>query len=469
MDPVFVFYPQEFCSSEWIALEVWNRDERRWVAHPSHPVIPTDSCQLEDAGILLNEIRWSCHERGRPDTTKFWNAGVRVFDAAIMQRCDVVRTGSGFGEMAIHVSTPKPGETISGVDPRVVIEGSVWVGGLAGAEYDVVIAIDTSAPKSNEVEPGTSAGALSGRAPPQFGPADPLAVQVRAARTFVDSIEDRLGEVRVGIVSFPGLDSSDTDHKTGRDNAASAAESGLAFARRELQLTEDATAIQRALKRLLDRGRKGPMNFTDGLALAVDELLRPPGWPGAARAGARRIVMLAAVGSGGFPFGPSAQADRDFCERNIDRARSASHHGVALHLFALGGLVEEPPAFIDEMLINNASSFTRVQSPAPGSFFAERVSMPYLEALSIRDAATGKPIQDLSYTADGRFSAWVDLQPGGNHLVVRAQSSDGDVRESPLVVNFDASAYLDHLLAEEAARMNRVRAQTKHLRLEVEE
>ena len=37
---------------------------------------------------------------------------------------------------------------------------------------------------------------------------------------------------------------------------------------------------QRALQRVLDRDRAGPMSFTDGLALAVDELFRPPGWAG---------------------------------------------------------------------------------------------------------------------------------------------------------------------------------------------
>jgi len=181
----------------------------------------------------------------------------------------------------------------------------------------------------------------------------------------------------------------------------------------------------------------------------------------------RRIVIIAADGSGGYPFGPIAQADRDFREHGVDRARSASLRGVALHLFALGGLSEKPPAFIDELLANGASSFTRVQSPELGNFFTDRVSMPYLEEFSIRYAATGKPIRDLSYAADGRFSASAHLQPGENHLVVRARTSDGDERESPLVVDFDASAYRDRLLAEEAARIHSVRS--KHLVLEVED
>jgi len=452
MDPVFVFYPRDFCSGEQIALEVWKRDEQRWVKHPLHPVVPVNSCQLEDAGGLLNEIRWRCLERDPSDRDQGWSVGVRVFKPGVMQRCGVTRSGGGFGETEIHVSTPKPGETISDADGNLEIEGSVWIGGLAGAEYDIVIAIDTSAAEPRE----------DYEAPSKPSPADPLAAQVRAAREFVEAIGDRLGEVRVGIVSFPGFEAKSAGKPIGANSAAATGNS----ARRELPLSDDAAALRRTLEQLLHRGRAGTQSFSDGLSLAIDELFRPPDWPGAARPGARRIVMLSADGSGGFPFGSLAQADRDFRERNVERARNASLRGVALHLFAVGGISEEPPAFIDKLLANSASSFTRIQSPDLETFFADRVSMPYLERLSIHDAATGRPIGYTSFATDGRFAASVPLSPGENRLTVRARTSDGDERESsPLAVDFDASAYRDHLLAREAARIRRV--QTKHLVLEV--
>ena len=465
MDPVFVFYPRDFCGGERIALEVWRRDEQRWVEHPRHPVVPADSCQLEDAGVLLNEIRWRCLGRDIADRDQGWRVGVRVFEPGVMQRCDVTRTGSGFGETEIHISTPKPDETISDADGNLEIEGSVWIGGLAGAEYDIVIAIDTSAAESRGDYESPLAKESSARAPSQFSPSDPLAAQVRAARVFVETIRDRLGEVRVGIVSFPGIDAKSAGLNARASSAASGGDSEILFARRELPLTDDAVALQRGLERLLHRGRAGPMGFTDGLSLAIDEFFRPPDWPGAARPGARRIVMLASDGSSGFPFGPSAQANRDFRERNVERAGNASLRGVALHLFALGGISEEPPAFIDEMLANRASSFTRLPSPELGAFFADGVSIPYLERLSIHDTATGQPIGNWSFKNDGRFAASVPLSPGENRLTVRARTSDGDEFESPLVVDFDASAYKDRLLAREAARIRR--AQGKHLVLEV--
>jgi len=290
---------------------------------------------------------------------------------------------------------------------------------------------------------------------------------VRAAREFVETIRDRLGEVRVGIVSFPGSDGKSARKPASARGAASNGDSEILNARRELPLTENAAAIHRALTRLSRRDRAGSMSFSDGLSLAIDELFRPLDWPGAARPGARRIVMLSADGSGGFPFGPSAHADRGFRKRNVERARSASQRGVALHLFALGGISEAPPAFIDEMLANSASSFTRVQAPDLGAFFADRVSIPYLEKLSVHDAATDQPIGNSSFTADGRFAASVPLSPGENQLIIRARTSDGGERASPLAVDFDASAYRDHLLAQEAARIRR--AQNKHLLLKVVE
>jgi len=462
MDPVFVFYPRGFCSGDRIALEVWNRDEQRWVEHPRHPVVRLDSCQLEDAGVLLNEIRWQCVEANRSERGPLWNVGVRVFDSDIMQHCGIARTGSGFGDTEIHVSTPKPGETISDADGNLEIEGSVWIGGLPGSEYDVVIAIDTSQPASDASDAQPHTADAIRPATPQPQPDDPLSAQVRAARHFVDSIRGRLGDVRVGIVSFPGL-----DPKPARGSSAAATRAGGSrAARRELPLTSNATAIDRALRRVVERGHAGPMSFGAGLELALDELQRPPDWPGAARPGARRVVVLAADGRGGFPFGQGAQADRDFRERSVELAQRASQRGVALHLFALGGISEAPPAFVDEMLAGSAGSFERLQPTDLDTALLARVRLPYLEDLSIHAAADDAQLGELSVRPDGRFAASVPLVPGANSLILRARTSDGSERESRLAVEFDASAYQARLLAQEAERIRRARS--KQLVLEVE-
>jgi hypothetical protein len=451
IDPVFVFYPEELCEETQISLELWNRLERRWVRHPQHPLIHAGSCQLEDAGVLFNEIRWRCPQTESRSGSP-WNVGLRVFRPRITQYCEVTRSGSGFGKTEIQIYYPEPEVPIRDPDPQVSIAGSVRVGGLVGGEYDVMIAIDTSAYES--VQPG--AGPRSARL--ATAAARRLAAQVQAVRAFVAEIRWRLGPVRVGLVSFPG------HGPDARVDGSPAPEH--AFARRTLALTDDPRAIERALVTLAETPPAGPMSFSEGLALAVDELFRPPSWPGAARPQARRIVILAADGSGGFPFGPAAQADREFLERNLERARSAAKRGVALHLFALGGLAEKPPPFIEQMLAAETSSFTRVHFPAPDRFLADRVSMPHLEGISIRDAATGRLVGDVSYGTDGRFAATTWLAPGANPLLVKARISNGQQVERRFVFDFDDRAYHERVLAEEVIRIQRARS--RRLVLEVE-
>lgn len=452
IDPVFVFYPEYLCGESEISLELWDRAQERWIPHPDHPRIAGDSCQLEDAGQLFNEIRWRCPDSRISARASLWNLGLRVFRPNITQHCDVTRSSSGFGATEIQIFSPDPNVPIRDPDARVDIAGSVRVGGVAGGEYDVMIAIDTSLPAR------TARGRYGGAA---RAAQERLVAQVDAARAFVESMRWRLGPVRVGIVAFPGLD----PRKLDSDPAHSVAHAPQAI--RTLPLTDDIRAIEAALTALARTPPAGPMSFSDGLALAIDELFRPPGWPGVARPHARRIVMLAADGSGGFPFGPAAQEDREFRERNVERAQAAAERGVALHLFALGGLAERPPAFIEQMLAAESSSFTRVQSQGTDGFFAERVSMPHLDGISIRDVATGRLLGDVSYGTDGRFTASTLLAPGTNQLLVRAQISNGERIERQLVLDFDDRAFQERVLAEEAARIRRARR--KHLRLEVED
>ncbi|HXV36949.1 MAG TPA: hypothetical protein VEC18_07360, partial [Myxococcota bacterium] len=242
MDPVFVYYPQRYCEGDRIALEVWDRAQARWVAHPSHPVIRTDSCQLEDAGVLLNEIRWRCLTRERSEPGEPWSVGVRVFQPEVMQHCEVSRAGDGFGDTEIHFTAPEPGATLADADGHAEIEGSVWIGGLAGDQYDVVIAIDTSA---HEFGGGDTAPALSTR--DAHALPDPLAAQLAAARGFVAAVRARLGAVRIGIVSFPGDAASGAARASPASPARSADGAEPLEARRELALSDDRVAIERAL------------------------------------------------------------------------------------------------------------------------------------------------------------------------------------------------------------------------------
>ncbi len=76
-----VFYPAGDCPSGKLELEVWERGSEgeggRWVPHPEHPTIDADSCQPEDPGVLLNELRVRCvGSAGSSDAASAWVVGV---------------------------------------------------------------------------------------------------------------------------------------------------------------------------------------------------------------------------------------------------------------------------------------------------------------------------------------------------------------------------------------------------------
>ena len=58
--PVTVFYPAGGCETRRLEIEVFARATRTWAPHPAHPQIDADTCQPEDPGQLLNELRLRC-------------------------------------------------------------------------------------------------------------------------------------------------------------------------------------------------------------------------------------------------------------------------------------------------------------------------------------------------------------------------------------------------------------------------
>lgn len=84
---VHVLYPRGECETGVIEIEVWSRSNRRWVPHPEHPRIPGDTCQSEDPGILLNELRVRCVDPGDARRRSTWLVGVDIRRPAPDSRC----------------------------------------------------------------------------------------------------------------------------------------------------------------------------------------------------------------------------------------------------------------------------------------------------------------------------------------------------------------------------------------------
>ena len=182
-DPIHVFFPRGPCESDHLRLETWDRVTRSWQPHPEHARIPVESCQVEDAGRLLNELRWRCEDVGVHNP---WNMGLDVFDPAITESCAVGALRSADYAVEIHVATPSRSHVVRTPDRKATLRGSVRIDGLEGVAYDVVLALDRSGD-------GERAAAR-------------LAAQVRAAHGFIERLRPRLGDLRVGITSYPNPD-----------------------------------------------------------------------------------------------------------------------------------------------------------------------------------------------------------------------------------------------------------------------
>jgi len=423
-DPVYVFYRAGDCPGEALELEVWDREARAWRPHSRHPRVPVESCQLEDAGVLLNELRWRCADEPREDPSAGWVTGLDVFDPEVMQRCAVERVLGEEGSDAIVVTAPDPDRPVRNATGRVRLEGRVLLDGLPAADWDVVVALDVS-DRTRE------------------GGADLLAAQVEAARAFARRLAPRLGAVRLGLVTYPDL----------RPEPGSPGGTG---ARREASLGADYAAFARALRAVERRGAAGFESFSSGLAFAVDELLgRTPG--SRAREDARKALLIAADGRHGTPFGPEAASAPGLRRAVLAAAAEAHEAGVALHWFAVGGLAGEPGPLVRDALRRGSGSFRRVLEPDAAGAFFDAVSLPVLEEVRVTDLRARDRVEAVELLPGGRFAAPLALEGGRNPVLITAVTSDGRERSRRLVLRFDDSLVRQELLAEERERMRRAR------------
>lgn len=427
-DPLLVYYPRRDCRGEWIELEVFDRDSRQWVAHPAHGRVPVDSCQVEDAGRLFNEIRWRCEEPPGTEPPSVW-MNLEVFDPLVMEHCAAGRREAETG-VEVRVAKPQRGENVRNPTMEVNVEGNVRMNGMDGGEYDVVLALDRS--------DATRSDGL-----------DLFQAQLDAAQAFVDSLRPRLGAVRIGIVSHPNLPPLPGDGGTG--------------AHREVALGADPEALAAGLAALRARGPSGFPTFLSALEYGLREL--DPARGLGARPAARKTLVVVSSARRRFPFGPGADTDATFRARFMAQAQRVKESGVSLHLVGLAGLAEQTPKSVDAGLKLCRGSFHRVPTPALSTPFLAAVPLPVVEQVSIENRTAKLGPRPAQLAADGSFSLTLPAAPGPNQLLVRAELSDGSKAEQRWDFRFDDSWVKERLLAAEAERIRRIR-QRKNLRLD---
>ena len=399
-----VFYPRAECAGEEIEVDVWDRDYAAWRRHPEHAYVPVETCQEEQAGRLLHELRWRCRDRD-PETT--WHVGLDVFNPEISQSCEVRPIADAQSRAQIHVASPHEAAIIKWKKGFALVDGSVRVDGVEGVEYELVIALDRSG----------SAPDASAR----------LAAQVKAARRFVASVNARLGDLRIGVVAFPGVNTP---------------------ARVMTRPSADRGAIDLALNQALRLGASGDHAFSEGLEAALDLLAPADVKPERPRA--RPVVAIASDGAS-VPFAPGSTSG---VRELVERARSA---GVRVHAFALAGHAHELSPLANKLAERTHGSVRRVPSSALSNNFFAAVRLPLPEAVTIYNPRT----QDTTRArldANGRFRAAVPMAAGDNPLTIVATTTDRSRGERDWKVRYDAMAARDAFLEGERERIRRVRA-----------
>jgi len=419
-DPVYVFYPRASCRGEEIELQIFGRREKEWIPHPAHARVPVESCQLEDAGVLWNELRWRCVEEPREgELPPAWVKGLNVFDSEVMERCSVSRDGDGFGAMQIQVTSPSPDTPLRAATPIVDIEGSVRLGGVGGADYDIVVGIDIS---------GGS------------GAARRISSQVGAALRFIERVRPRLGYTRVGIITYPNVRPRRDEH-TG--------------ARTEVHLTDDINRLESALRAIERRGPAGSPNFPSGLAFALDQLQHSTADGLPARLSARKLLLITADGTDPLPFGRDEDQPSKERAQVVALAQRAQESGVAIHLYALGGIAVDASPLVEEMLHNNRGSFTQVKRPRETLDYLNNVRMPYVAYVEVKNETTGFVAEALHYSSGGQFRAEVPAAFGWNHLRIDARSSEDERTHLIHPFEFDGTLVQERLRAAEKERLER--------------
>jgi len=425
LDPIRVYYEgSSICDDTALDVEVWNREQERWEPHPVHPRITADTCQVEDAGILLNEVRYRC---AGPEPGP-WYVGVDVFRPGVLEACGGGRLLAGRDPLGVRITSPHPGAVVRDDTQMVAIEGAVQIDGRDATGYDVVVAVDASAPTAKPFD-------ASGR--PLFD------VEIDAVRALLEATAHRNDRLRIGLVSHGG------------------------GARLELSPTADRDRLRRALDALAARGPSGNPAFAAGLAAGLDAL--PAG--DALRAvsdGGQRVLLALADGRSALPFGGELPRDPVYRQRLDALLSRAVHDGVAVHAFALGGPGGPALELLVPGLADSGGGLVHAASPQAAIGALRATPLPHVQLVVIRNRSV-----DAARTAtlrpDGRFRATLPLRNGTNLVQAVATDSSGAEAQVTVELHFDDSAVRARLLAAERERIRRLRArQRKELRLDPE-
>jgi hypothetical protein len=438
-DPVQVHYPRGGCETGVLEIEVFSRSLKRWQPHPAHWRILADTCQQEDAGELLNELRVRCIDLANPGRASPWRIGVQVYQPAEAPGCVALQSDApALADPRIVLSLPIAGEAVRNLSKTAALVGRVVL------DHDIGVLIDTR---------------LVG---------EQRRSVAHALETWIGSVAPLLGSVRVGLIAFGGPGATEIGQRASASpKLEMSSHAGILYQRLVAIWSAPRVAgLTAALEPILDAyfdadldaNRNGNLNANDD-----------------ARTATRSLSLVVIVGGeAAFPFGRGPGADphhRGALLRAVERALEL---GVSLRIFVLGddepGLAELVDRVRESFVRHSAAGGLEVLGHARLLGPALAGEMPtWLRDVRVVNLANGVLAEGLHFARSGLFEGQVALETGRNQLRVRAVLSDGRQLVADFDRSFDASLLRDHLRAQEAERIRQLRAREGLIEIEVEE
>ena len=432
-DPVQVFYPQGGCETGVLEIELWHRTLKAWRPHPDHPRIMANTCQMEDAGDLLNEIRVRCADPANPARGSAWVTGVQVYEPAGAPGCE--RPNFSFrrpNSPRITLTAPRADRPVSEPTKTPALRGRVEL------THDVVVLVDQTVFASIAASEGEPARG------PRLTPEQLTRVLEKAS----GGERDHEGPLRLAWIPFSDRDSARPP-----------------VSRQPVPFL-DAPAAWRAESRVLDEKSAAAPNWVSGFDQAMASLAA------AQTPDARQTILSILDASAAYPLGRAAGSAPGHRQRVLSAVERAAQSGIALEILVIGAPERDLPELAGQVRAEIRAGGAGGSVAAIPDSEALTPSVLALRVLSLREVrvenlTTGGVADPLEWDASGRFKGRIPLQAGRNLLRVRARLSGGEELTADFERGFDPSALRQKLRAEERARIERARS--GQVSIEVEE
>ena len=212
-------------------------------------------------------------------------------------------------------------------------------------------------------------------------------------------------------------------------------------------------------------------NMVDAINLSMIELLATQSAYSEPRRESvpKRIIMFL---TDGRPTLPIDGASLQNAKMAIDHATRARKFDIRIDTYALGPDALSEPISVVEMARVSNGVFTPVKRPADLRAVFEQIDFSEIDSLSVTNQTTGAEADYLTQSADGRFTALLNMQEGRNRIEVFARATDGSQMRREISVEFVPGAEAQQLSLREIAQRNRLLANRlrdlKHRRMELQ-